>query len=112
MSIDFKDGVLMIPQLAIAEMNEPLFRNLIAFEQCYNGRGHKVTSYALLMDNLIASSKDVVFLCDKEIIHNWLSAEEASQLFSKLYSDTLIDDFCYGGLCATVNKYYKDGKSG
>ncbi|XP_040367194.1 UPF0481 protein At3g47200 [Rosa chinensis] len=107
MTIDFKDGVLTIPQLAIADINEPLFRNRIAFEQCYHGRDYKVTSYASLMDNLIASSKDVVFLSDNEIIRNWLSAEDASQVFSKLVNDTLIVDFCYGRLCAAVNKYYK-----
>ncbi|KAM5571132.1 UPF0481 protein [Rosa sericea] len=107
MSVDFKDGLLTIPQLAIAETTEPLFRNLIAFEQCYHGRDHKVTSYALLMNNLIASSEDVDFLCDKRIINNWLNAEDASQLFSKLYSDTFVVNFCYGGLCAAVNKYYK-----
>ncbi|KAL6183447.1 hypothetical protein ACLB2K_044858 [Fragaria x ananassa] len=78
MNIDFKDGVLTIPQLAIAEMTEPLFRNLIAFEQCYHGRMHQVASYAFLMDKLISSSKDVVFLCDKQIFYNWFSAEEGS----------------------------------
>ncbi|KAL6185070.1 hypothetical protein ACLB2K_041205 [Fragaria x ananassa] len=107
MNIDFKDGVLTIPQLPIAEMTEPLFRNLIAFEQCHHGRENKVTSYALLLANLIASSKDVVFLCDKQIIHNWLSAEDVSQLFGKLHSDTYTVGFCYGGLCAEVNKYYQ-----
>ncbi|XP_040369366.1 UPF0481 protein At3g47200 [Rosa chinensis] len=107
MSIDFKDGVLKIPQLEIAEMTEPLFRNLIAFEQCYHGRQHMITSYALLMDKLIASSEDVVLLCDRGIIQNWLGAEDVSQLFSTLYSDTLVTGFCYGGLCAEVNEYYK-----
>ncbi|XP_004297994.1 PREDICTED: UPF0481 protein At3g47200-like [Fragaria vesca subsp. vesca] len=107
MNIDFKDGVLTIPQLAIEEMTEPLFRNLIAFEQCHHGRENKVTSYALILDNLIASSKDVVFLCDKQIIHNWLSAEDVSQLFGKLHCDTFTVGFCYGGLCAEVNNYYQ-----
>ena len=78
MNIDCKDGVLTIPQLAIAEMTEPLFRNLIAFEQCYHGRMHQVASYAFLMDKLISSSKDVVFLCDKQIFYYWFSAEEGS----------------------------------
>ncbi|KAL6181273.1 hypothetical protein ACLB2K_047928 [Fragaria x ananassa] len=107
MNIDFKDGVLTIPQLAIAEITEPLFRNLIAFEQCYHGRMDQVASYALLMDNLISSSKDVVFLCDKQIIFDWFSAEEVSQFFSKLHTDTCIIKFFYGGLCAEVNKYYE-----
>ncbi|PRQ48540.1 hypothetical protein RchiOBHm_Chr2g0111831 [Rosa chinensis] len=107
MNIDFKNGVLTIPKLAIAELTEPLFRNLIAFEQCYHHCEHKVTSYALLMSNLIASSKDAHFLRKKEILSNWLSAEDAFSFFDKLYSDTLLRDFCYGGLCAEVNEYHK-----
>lgn len=106
-NIDFKNGVLTIPHLAIAEMTEPLFRNLIAFEQCYHDCEHKITSYALLMDNLIASSKDVHLLCKKDILGNWLSAEDAFNFFENLYTGTLVWDFCYGGLCAELNKYHK-----
>ncbi|KAL6175299.1 hypothetical protein ACLB2K_051940 [Fragaria x ananassa] len=45
MDMDFKDGVFAIPQLSIIESTEPLLRNLIAFEQCCQGRSPKVTSY-------------------------------------------------------------------
>ncbi|XP_004301825.1 PREDICTED: UPF0481 protein At3g47200-like [Fragaria vesca subsp. vesca] len=107
MSIDFRDGTFMIPQLAIGELTEPLFRNLIAFEQCYHGRSHKITSYALLMNYLISSSKDMDFLCNKGIMVNWLNSEDASQFFSKLYNDTVLKHFYYGRLCAEVNRYHK-----
>ncbi|KAL6194860.1 hypothetical protein ACLB2K_035935 [Fragaria x ananassa] len=93
MNIEFKDGTLAIPQLAIGELTDSLFRNLIAFEQCYPGHSHKITSYAVLMDNLIGSN-------------NWLSAEDASKFFVKLYYDTVLDKFYYGGLCSKLNKHY------
>lgn len=107
MNITFKNGVLTIPQLAISEMTEPLFRNLIAFEQCYHDCRPKITSYALLMDTLIASSKDVHLLCKKEILLNWLSAEDAFNFFENLYTDTFVVGFCYEELCAELNKYHK-----
>nr|XP_028954107.1 UPF0481 protein At3g47200-like [Malus domestica] len=71
---------------------------------CY-GRSHKITSYAVLMDNLLGSSNDIKFLCDKEIIGNWLSAETGSEFFSKLYCDTVLTYFYYGGLCTRVKEY-------
>ncbi|KAM5558721.1 UPF0481 protein [Rosa sericea] len=106
MNIDFKDGVFTIPQLPIAEMTEPLLRNIIALEQCCHGRSHKITSYVILMHSLIASSKDIDFLCEKEIFLNWFSSENAYKIFNKLYDDTFLKNFYYGELCAEVNKYY------
>ncbi|KAM5571184.1 hypothetical protein ABKV19_011677 [Rosa sericea] len=55
MDMDFKDGVFTIPQLFIVESTEPLLRNLIAFEQCCQGRSPKVTSYVIMMNSLITS---------------------------------------------------------
>ncbi|PRQ44794.1 hypothetical protein RchiOBHm_Chr3g0483171 [Rosa chinensis] len=106
MNIDFKDGVFTIPQLSIAEMTEPLLRNIIALEQCCHGRSHKITSYFILMHSLIASSKDIYFLCEKEIFLNWFSSENAYKIFNKLYDDTFLKNFYYGELCAEVNNYY------
>ncbi|CAL2258647.1 unnamed protein product [Prunus armeniaca] len=72
MNIEFKNGVFTIPPLEIDDRTGPLFRNLIAFEQCYRGRAHMITSYAFFMDNLIDSREDIDFLCDKGILANWL----------------------------------------
>ncbi|CAB4294061.1 unnamed protein product [Prunus armeniaca] len=66
MNIKFEDGVLTIPELAVAELTEPLFRNLIAFEQCYHGRSQQITSYAVFMDKLINSDKDIKLLSKKK----------------------------------------------
>nr|XP_028954108.1 UPF0481 protein At3g47200-like [Malus domestica] len=36
---------------------------------------------------------------------NWLSAETGSEFFSKLYCDTVLTYFYYGGLCTRVKEY-------
>ncbi|ONH94886.1 hypothetical protein PRUPE_7G037400 [Prunus persica] len=109
MNIEFKDGVLTIPELAVGELTEPLFRNLIAFEQCYHGRSQQITSYAVFMDKLINSDKDIKLLSEKKILANWLSVEDGSNFFNKLYIDTIVKEFHYDKLCAEVNKYYQVG---
>ncbi|KAM1014939.1 UPF0481 protein At3g47200-like isoform X1 [Malus sylvestris] len=105
MDIKFEKGLLTIPPLEIHELTGPLFRNLIAFEQCYD-YDLMMTSYAVLMDNLIDTSKDIDLLCEKGILTNWLSPEDAAQFFNHLHSDTLVIRFYYGGLCDAVNQHY------
>lgn len=100
MDFNFKDGIFTIPRLSIGESTEPLLRNLIAFEQCCQGRSHKVTSYAILMNSLIGTRKDMDFLCRKGIIRN-----SASEFFNKLHDDTTLNNFYFGALCEEVNKY-------
>ncbi|PRQ54228.1 hypothetical protein RchiOBHm_Chr2g0175191 [Rosa chinensis] len=84
-----------------------LSRNLMAFEQCYHSCAHMITSYAVLMDNLIDTNKDVDLLCEKDILANWLSADDASKFFNALYTDTTVIDFAYQDLCGEVHKYHK-----
>ncbi|CAB4292204.1 unnamed protein product [Prunus armeniaca] len=106
MNIEFKNGVLTIPELAVAELTEPLLRNLIAFEQCCRGHSHQITSYAVFMDKLISSDKDIKLLSEKKILANWLNVEDGSEFFNSLYIDTTVKDFQYHKLCVEVNKYY------
>ncbi|PQP94112.1 hypothetical protein Pyn_15456 [Prunus yedoensis var. nudiflora] len=81
--------------------------NLIAFEQCYHHHSHEITSYAFLMNKLVASSKDMEILCEKRIIDNWLSAEDGANYFSKLCNDTVLNKFYYDELCAQVKMHYQ-----
>jgi hypothetical protein len=41
----------------------------------------RITSYAILLDSLINTAKDIDILCENEIIDNWLNPEDAAQLF-------------------------------
>ncbi|KAB1212499.1 hypothetical protein CJ030_MR5G001033 [Morella rubra] len=105
LDIKFIDGVLIIPQLQVQETTETVFRNLISFEQCYANCEARVTSYAILIDNLINTTKDVEILCENEIIDNWLNPEDAVQFFNKLYYHSFVRTFYYGSLCNKVNIY-------
>ncbi|KAM1323445.1 hypothetical protein ACFX2I_044761 [Malus domestica] len=106
LKMKFEKGEFTMPQLVIDERTGPLLRNLIAFEQCYPNCLHTITSYAVLMDNLINSSKDIDLLCERKILVNWLSSEDAAQFFNELYNETTVMGSCYGKLCEDVNKHY------
>ncbi|KAM1111798.1 hypothetical protein ACFX2B_044131 [Malus domestica] len=41
------------------------------------------------MDNLIDSSKDIDLLCERGILVNWLSSEDAAQFFNELWREKL-----------------------
>ncbi|ONI26505.1 hypothetical protein PRUPE_1G029300 [Prunus persica] len=105
--IGYKRGTFKIPLLSIGELTDPLLRNLIAFEQCYYHHSHEITSYAFLMNKLVASSKDMEFLCEKRIIDNWLNAEDGANYFSRLCNDTVLKRFYYEELCVEVNMHYQ-----
>ena len=74
----------------------PRFRNLIAFEQgCPTSRDH-FTSYAILLDNLINTPKDVSILKKHGIIESTLGRdEEVADLFNSL---------CKGAYLRTYSK--------
>ncbi|GMY13125.1 UPF0481 protein At3g47200-like [Fagus crenata] len=105
LDIRFKDGVLEIPPLKIDELTETYFRNLISFEQCYPNCEGRFTSYAVLIDNLINTTKDVEILCENKIIDNWLNPQDAVPLFNKLYHNTYAKRYYYKTLSRDVNTY-------
>ncbi|KAF9666259.1 hypothetical protein SADUNF_Sadunf16G0211000 [Salix dunnii] len=84
---------------------EDIFRNLISYEQCSPKCTDRITSYAVLLDNLINTTKDMDILTSSGIIHNWLNPEEAMQLFNKLYHDAYLEKYYYQKLCQKLNKY-------
>ncbi|VVA33310.1 PREDICTED: UPF0481 [Prunus dulcis] len=105
LNIKFVKRDLIIPQLPVSELTEPLLRNLIAFEQCYHGRSHRITSYAVFMDKLISSDKDIKLLTEENILANWLNVEDGSKFFNSLYIDTTVKKFEYHKLCANLKTY-------
>ncbi|XP_059451130.1 UPF0481 protein At3g47200-like, partial [Corylus avellana] len=107
LEVKFIDGVLEIPPFQIDDVTETVFRNLISYEQCHPKCEARITSYAILLDNLINTAKDIDILCKNQIIHNWLNPEDAAQLFNKLYRDTYLEHFYYTNLCKQVNSFCK-----
>ncbi|KAM7267184.1 hypothetical protein ACFE04_009350 [Oxalis oulophora] len=105
LDVQFRNGILEIPSLLIQETTESIFRNLISFEQCYPNCSPRVTSYVILLDNLIDTRKDVEILCKYEIIDNWLNPEDIVQFFNKLYHDAYVKDYYYVELCGQVNAF-------
>ena len=105
LDLKYDNGVLEIPPLKIDETTETLFRNIISFEQCYPYCKPKFTSYAILLDNLINTAKDVDILSKKEIIKNWLNPEDVLPFFNKLYYNAGVKKMYYQSLCKKVNKY-------
>ncbi|KAK9930859.1 hypothetical protein M0R45_018167 [Rubus argutus] len=103
----WRNGFLTIPQLNVGILSLTLFRNLIAIEQCYHGYSNEITSYAILMDNLISSHEDMELLRKAEVIGNWLSDEDGCNFFNNLHKDVPHNNFYYKDLCDQVHKRYK-----
>ncbi|XVF57829.1 hypothetical protein PTKIN_Ptkin07bG0014100 [Pterospermum kingtungense] len=106
LDIRFRKGRLEIPSLLIQETTETILRNLIAYEQCLPHCPPIFTCYAKLLDNLIDTTNDMDILC-KKIYDNWLSPEDATQFFNKLYNDTYVKKFYYSKLCDDLNRHCK-----
>ncbi|CDP11189.1 unnamed protein product [Coffea canephora] len=108
--VRFEKGELVIPQLTVNDFTETFYRNLIAFEQC--GYHYKdITSYVILMDNLIDTPKDVDLLIKHKIIVNELgSSEQVADVFNNLYKEIVTDpkEFYFANLCNQLNEYSRD----
>ncbi|XP_042974249.1 UPF0481 protein At3g47200-like [Carya illinoinensis] len=111
LNISFKNGILEIPPLLLQETTETVFRNLIAFEQCYPECEAMFTSYAVLLDSLISTTKDINILCKNNILDACLKPEDAVQFFRKLNHNTYLRDCHYLLICQIVRKYRRPSSS-
>ncbi|KAG7985880.1 hypothetical protein I3843_03G049500, partial [Carya illinoinensis] len=111
LNISFKNGILEIPPLLIQETTETVFCNLIAFEQCYPECEAMFTSYAVLLDSLISTTKDINILCKNNILDACLKPEDAVQFFRKLNHNTYLRDCHYLLICQIVRKYRRPSSS-
>ncbi|XP_030474723.1 UPF0481 protein At3g47200-like [Syzygium oleosum] len=113
--IQFKNGILYIPQLVIHDGTRSLFLNLIAFEQCHFDCSNHITAYVIFMDNLINSPEDVGRLHSCGIIEHWLGSNaEVANLFNRLCQEVAFDikDSYLYGLSVEVNEYYSNKWNG
>lgn len=76
--IELKDGVLKIPKLGLYDLTESLFRNIIAFEQCYHQTDRYLIDYMTFMKYLVDTPADAKLLIDEGIIDNWLSNNDSA----------------------------------
>ncbi|KAK1284633.1 UPF0481 protein [Acorus calamus] len=92
LNVTFKDGVVEFPILCIFDETVALFHNLIAFEQCHPDAKGDITFYAVLMDSLIDTPRDVNVLHREGVLRIGLSSEkEAAQFFNSLCKEVIFD---------------------
>lgn len=91
-SFDSKKGVLKIPQLVVDDDSEASLLNVMAFEKLHEEAGSEVTSFVVLMNNLIDVDEDVALLSSKNILANALGDDQsAAELFGSLGKGAAMD---------------------
>ncbi|XP_042430530.1 UPF0481 protein At3g47200-like [Zingiber officinale] len=112
LGITFKKGVLEIPQFEVDDNTNILFRNLIAFEQCYNRNSAIVdgsfAAYASYMSCMISTAADVEILQQNKIIIRGIgNNKQVADFFNKLCKEVVVNHGkCYvSQIFKEVNKY-------
>ncbi|KAM1132568.1 hypothetical protein FF1_046948 [Malus domestica] len=106
-TFNLENGVMEIPYVMIRSNTESLFRNLIAYEQCLDNFDKcPILSYAMLLNQLIKSAKDLDSLIQKGIIDTELSEEDTVCFFNRLRYSTERINFFYSSLARQVNECY------
>jgi hypothetical protein len=92
-------GVLEIPPLQLYDYSEPLFRNLVAFEQTYPGTPGHVTAYAIFMDCLVKTSDDMRLLHRRGILLNHMNGDREAATAG------FFSSICAGALASADRNY-------
>ncbi|XP_068640712.1 UPF0481 protein At3g47200-like [Aristolochia californica] len=88
--VEFNNGVLELPHLHVGTTTKKFLMNLIAWEQCHPGDEKYFTNYAIFLDYLINTSKDIEILIESGVLeHSLKNNEEVVQVFNSL-SDNLV----------------------
>ncbi|XP_073109336.1 UPF0481 protein At3g47200-like isoform X2 [Elaeis guineensis] len=109
LDVKFSDGVMEIPQLEVHDYSISLFRNFIAFEQCYADTQCHVTVYAAFMDFLIRTAEDVRLLYLNDILINSMTVDkDATYFFSHICNEVhyALDTNYLRKLFSDVNEYH------
>lgn len=109
LAIKFRHGVIEMPNIILDDFMSSFLLNSVAYEQCHGGISKHMTAYATLLDCLINTPKDVLFLSDRNIIENFFGTDaEITKFINNLGKDVSFDiDRCYlSGLFNEVNEYY------
>ncbi|KAH7838980.1 hypothetical protein Vadar_033357 [Vaccinium darrowii] len=113
LDIRFRDGVLEIPHIKIEDSTTLFFLNSVAFEQCYSSYCSKhMTAYMTFMSLLIKNPSDVGFLCDREVMENYIGTDKKMVQFFDDMGKDLICDFSNNYLSKVaedVNEYRRKG---
>lgn len=92
LDVEFRGHVMAIPTLRVYDHTDSLFRNLIAFEQCFPRVGTHFATYATMMDGLICDAEDVALLHRYGCIVSGLGSDDVvARLFHGLRKDATVD---------------------
>ena len=108
--MSFSNGVLEIPKLIISDETELTIRNLLAFEQCQFEKNNYLNDYAVMMDRLVNTAKDVDLLVQEGVVENRLGdSSEAAMLINKLADGVTMDyeNFYFAAISVQLDKYCK-----
>ncbi|GFZ10664.1 hypothetical protein Acr_22g0000620 [Actinidia rufa] len=107
--VKFINGTLEIPEVAVEEKTECIFRNMIAHEEHLQDTAPKYyTDYLTFLCCLINSPKDVSLLRCCGILNNMLGDDEAvAALFSRAVGCVFVfrDDFFYYDVFTNIKAY-------
>ncbi|KAF8031371.1 hypothetical protein BT93_D0536 [Corymbia citriodora subsp. variegata] len=92
LNIEFENRELRIPTLFIDDSTGPLFRNLLAYEQCNAFAAPYITCYAIFLNSIITVPEDIEILQDTGIIIQSKSEdEEVVNLVNSLTKELVFD---------------------
>ncbi|XP_042751684.1 UPF0481 protein At3g47200 [Lactuca sativa] len=112
LDIEFRNGVLSIPQINMDDFYSSFFLNCIAFELCYFHCSKHITTYVVFMGCLMNTSTDVGVLSEDKIIENYFGTDkELAKFFKSVGKDVAfnIKDNYLTGLFVEVNEYCENG---
>ncbi|KAL2502627.1 Plant protein of unknown function [Forsythia ovata] len=110
LAIKFRHGVIEMPTITIDDFMSAFLLNCVAYEQCHGSCSKHVSTYAVLLDCLINSEKDLEYFCDRYIIDNFLGTDdEIAGFIRNLGKDISFDiDRCYlSRFFNAVDYYYR-----
>ncbi|KAI6682388.1 hypothetical protein NL676_036269 [Syzygium grande] len=92
LNIEFENRELRIPTLFIDDSTGPLFRNLLAYEQCNAFAAPYFTCYAIFLNSIINAPEDIEILQDAGIIIQSKAVdEEVVNLVNSLTKELVFD---------------------
>lgn len=107
--VSFQKGVLEMPKIVIDDFMSSFLLNCVAYEQCHHSSSKHITTYAVLLECLVNTHKDVEYLSDRNIIENHFGTDsEVAKFINNLGKDLAFDiDRCYlAQVFEDVHKYY------
>ncbi|KAH7663958.1 hypothetical protein IHE45_14G089800 [Dioscorea alata] len=92
-SINFDQGVLLLPSFFIDNATESEFLNLMAYENLHAGVNDVLTSYVCFLGELIHSASDVQLLRNAEIISlaDGVTEKDAAEILKRLTKEVVHD---------------------